>query len=156
MNTNLNDTERRAWDAYRRTSVRLASQLNRYLARSTGLSLPDYEVLEAVATASDSRLRAYELGEELQWEKSRLSHHLKRMEQRGLIERVACESDGRGLWITLTPTGHSAFEQARPGHTADIRRLLLGLASSDQLEAITELSEKVIAGLPDDHDLCEE
>ncbi|CAN5826706.1 MarR family transcriptional regulator [soil metagenome] len=151
----LSETEDRAWRSYVRMSRELTVQLNRSLSRSTGLSLVDYEVLVVLSESADDRLRAYELGMTLRWEKSRLSHHLKRMEGRGLIERRVCESDGRGLWVQLTAAGRAAVEGAAPRHVEDVRRLFVDVLTPGQLEELAEVSEKVVAGLPPGDDLCD-
>ena len=59
------------------------------------------------------------------WERSRLSHHAKRMEGRGLVRRQECCDDGRGAFVTLTPAGREAIETAAPliqarEHTLDV------------------------------------
>lgn len=151
----LTEGELRAWRGYQRMSVGLASRLHHRLIDASGLSLPDYEVLTVLAGATEDRLRAFELGTELQWEKSRLSHHLKRMETRGLVERVACESDGRGLWVALTQSGKESWETATRAHDDEVRRLMLGQISTDQVVLLAEISEKVLAAMPDGDDLCD-
>jgi DNA-binding MarR family transcriptional regulator len=133
--------------------VGIASRLNRELIRVAGLSLPDYEVLSALAATPSGMLRAYELGADLQWEKSRLSHHLKRMSNRGLIERVACESDGRGLWVSIAPAGRGALQQAAPVHDAMIADLLT--LEDEGLQTLAEVSEKVVASMPGGDELCD-
>lgn len=151
----LSDAEARAWSGHKRLSASLFTRLNRELLSAARISLPDYEVLESLASAPDNRLRAYELGTELQWEKSRLSHHLKRMETRGLVERVVCESDGRGVWVTLSRSGLSAYTAAVPIHDAQVREHLTASLTPADLTALAELSEKVIANLPDRARLCD-
>jgi DNA-binding MarR family transcriptional regulator len=152
----LNPVEERAWRGYTEMSARLNAHLHRSLARQTGLSLPDYEVLVHLSESPDDRLRAFELGAALQWEKSRLSHHLTRMERRGLVERQSCESDARGLFVVLTPEGRKAIEEGAPHHVSDVRSSLIDLLSTGQLETIAEISERVIAGLRDDAALCQD
>lgn len=150
----LNTSESRAWRGYQQMSAQLEALLHRNLVRATGLSLSDYEVLVHLTDSPDGVLRAFELGSALQWEKSRLSHHLRRMENRGLIERQSCESDGRGLFVVLTREGRQAIESAAPSHVADVRQYLIDILTPDQLVTLAEISEKVIAGLPSDHDVC--
>lgn len=150
----LNPHESRAWRGYQQMSTQLEALLHRNLVRETGLSLSDYEVLVHLSEATDGVLRAYELGSALQWEKSRLSHHLRRMESRGLVERRTCASDGRGLFVALTRSGRAAIESAAPFHVADVRQYLIDLLTPDQLQVLAEISEKVIAGFPPDQDLC--
>src|SRR5919199_5055369 len=100
----LNQREQRAWRAFLRMHARLAGRLNRELQAGSGLSLADYEVLVQLTDAADGRHRPYELQRLLQWEQSRLSHHLTRMQRRGLVAREECADDGRGAWVVLTPT----------------------------------------------------
>lgn len=152
----LNDSETRAWRGYQAMSSQLDALLHRNLLRSSGLSLSDYAVLVYLSESPQDRLRAYELGAALRWEKSRLSHHLRRMEKRGLVERRTCDSDGRGLWVALTPHGRRSIEEAAPRHVADVRALLVDQLTADQLESLAEITEKVLAGLPGDEDLCDD
>src|SRR5918992_4130761 len=117
----LDEREARAWRGYTRMQVLLTARLHRNLLRETGLSLSDYEVLVHLSEAPDGRLRSFQLSNALQWEKSRLSHHLTRMERRGLVTRQECSTDGRGAFIVLTPNGRAAIEEAAPAHVADVR-----------------------------------
>ena len=151
----LNESEYRAWRGYAEMSARLNAYLHRSLSRKTGLSLSDYEVLVRLSESPHDRLRAYELGAGLQWEKSRLSHHLTRMERRGLLERESCESDGRGLFIVLTPAGRQAIEEAAPHHVTDVRQRMIDILTPQELATMATIAEKVIAGFPTDDDRCE-
>ena len=150
----LDELEDRAWRGYQAMADQVETALHRSLMRATGLSLSDYAVLVHLSEAPEDRLRAFELGTVLRWEKSRLSHHLRRMEKRGLVERRSCETDGRGLHVVLTPVGRRAIEEAAPLHVADVRGFLIDHLSRDQLLALAEISEKVLAGLPSDEGLC--
>lgn len=127
--------------------VQLTAQLHRSLQEATGLSLSDYEVLVHVSESEDGRLRSFELGSQLQWEKSRLSHHLTRMEKRGLVARVECDTDGRGLFVKITSKGWDTIRKAAPHHVDDVRNYLIDLLSDDEMEALATISEKVLARL---------
>ena len=152
----LNEDENRAWRGYAEMSARLGAYLNRSLTRETGLSLSDYEVLVHLSESPHDRLRAYELGASLQWEKSRLSHHLTRMERRGLVSRQMCESDGRGLFIVLTPEGRKAIEEAAPHHVNDVRQMLIDHLTTEELEMVAAVAGRVISRLTDDEALCDD
>lgn len=151
----LDEVEDRAWRGYQAMTDQVETLLQRNLMRSTGLSLPDYAVLVHLSESPEDRLRAFELGAILRWEKSRLSHHLRRMEKRGLVERQTCETDGRGLYISLTTEGRRAIEEAAPLHVTDVRELLVDQLSREQLVALAEITEKVLAALPSADDICE-
>lgn len=150
----LDELEDRAWRGYQAMSEQLDTMLHRSLVRSAGLSLSDYAVLVHLSEAPEDRLRAFELGSALGWEKSRLSHHLRRMENRGLVERRTCETDARGLWAVLTPEGRRTIESAAPIHVDDVHRLVIDQLTRDQLKTLAEITEKVRAGFPDDDSLC--
>src|ERR687889_736361 len=105
----LTEDEQRQWRAYLRMQAQLNAELNRQLQADSELSLADYEVLVQLTDAPDGRLRPYELQRALEWEQSRLSHHLARMQRRGLVERQECPSDARGAFVTLTGAGRSAI-----------------------------------------------
>src|ERR1700677_534353 len=120
----LTADEQRAWRTYLRMSTLLPAHLNRQLQRDSGLSLPEYEVLVQLSEAADQRLRPYQLCEALNWEQSRLSHQLTRMERRGLVAREECAADGRGAFVILRADGAAALQTAAPGHVAAVRQLI--------------------------------
>jgi DNA-binding MarR family transcriptional regulator len=143
----LDPREQRAWRALLAVQTELFAHLRRTLARDTGLSDADYAVLVHLSEAPDERLRIFELVAALQWEKSRLSHQLRRMEQRGLVERTGCETDGRGAFASLTGEGRSAIAAAAPLHVAEVRRHFADPLRTDQLEALIEISSAVLSSL---------
>lgn len=90
------------WESYRRMSVRLGERIGRELARGAGLSEAEFEILEALVEAGEEPVRALALRCGLEWEKSRLSHQLRRMERRGLVVREECPEDRRGAVVRVT------------------------------------------------------
>ena len=115
----------------------------RELARESGLSMPDYQVLSALSEARDHRRRLTELALRMQWSPSRLSHHVTRMEQRELVTRVDCTEDLRAAYVVLTDVGWEAIRQAAPGHVEAVRNHLIDLLSADEIAALTSIGEKV-------------
>jgi DNA-binding MarR family transcriptional regulator len=148
----LDEREARAWRGYTRMRAQLEGRLSRELGRHSGLSDPDYSVLVNLSEAPEGRLRAFELGRALQWEKSRVSHHLKRMEKRQLVSRESCESDARGSFVVITPEGRAAIEAAAPAHVEDVRRYLIDLLSLEQLDVLGDITETVLSHLEGDPD----
>jgi DNA-binding MarR family transcriptional regulator len=143
----LTPQEARAWRGYTRMRVQLQARLDRALARHSGLSDPDYGILVHLSEAPDGRLRPYQLCETLQWEKSRLSHQLTRMAKRGLVAREDCPTDARGAFVVLTPAGRAAIEAAAPAHVEDVRHHLIDVLAPEQLEALADIAETVVAHL---------
>lgn len=148
----LDAREARAWRAYTRMRVQLTARLSRELISRSGLSEADYSVLVTLSEASDGRVRAFALGNALQWEKSRLSHHLTRMSRRGLVVREECESDARGSFVVITEAGRAAIGAAAPAHVDDVRRHLISVLTDEQLDALADIAETVNAGLEADPD----
>ncbi|MEH0825101.1 MULTISPECIES: MarR family winged helix-turn-helix transcriptional regulator [unclassified Micromonospora] len=140
----LDDREDRAWRGYRRMRRLLDLQLARDLMRDAGLSEPDYDVLSDLSEAPDGRLRLGELADRMLWSRSRLSHHLSRMQQRGLVVREECTTDGRGSVVVLTAEGRRAIEAAAPGHVAAVRRHLIDLLDPDELAALDRFTHRVV------------
>jgi DNA-binding MarR family transcriptional regulator len=130
-----------------RMQMRLDGELARTLAAESGLSLPDYAVLVQLTDRPDGRMRIFELAAELGWEKSRLSHHLSRMEKREMVRKEQCDSDRRGAFVVLTDGGRSEIEAAAPGHVAAVRRLFIDHLSAAQLAAVGKAADTVLAAL---------
>jgi len=143
----LDDAEARAWRGYMRMRTLLHAQIVRDLAREAGLSGPDYDVLSNVSEAEGRRSRLGDLAARMAWSKSRLSHHITRMEQRGLVTREDCTSDGRGAFVVLTDAGLRAIQAAAPGHVASVRRHFIDLLSREQLDALAEITRTVVRRL---------
>ena len=114
----LSYDEQRAWRAWLDAHARLSARLNRELQATSGLSLSDYDVLVHLTDVPDGRLRAFELGDGLQWEKSRVSRQVARMATRGLVARQASPEDGRGAYVTITPAGRRGA-RVGPDHLRD-------------------------------------
>jgi DNA-binding MarR family transcriptional regulator len=142
----LDDREQRAWRSFTAAMVRLNTALTRELQRDSGLSGPDYDVLAKLSEAPAQRLRAYELGAATGWEKSRLSHHLTRMEQRGLVAREQCEGS-RFFDVVLTDQGRATIEGAAPTHVGHVRDWFVQALSPEQLDALTEACDAITARL---------
>lgn len=143
----LTAEEQAAWQAYRHMRRLLDAQLERELNRDAGLSEPDYDVLSNVSEQPDRRMRARELAERLKWSSSRLTHHVTRMERRGLVVRETCPSDGRGAVVALTEAGQQAINAAAPSHVASVRGHFVDLLTPEQLRELRTISETVIAHL---------
>ncbi|MPY92714.1 MAG: MarR family transcriptional regulator [Acidimicrobiia bacterium] len=122
-------------------------QIPRDLAQDSGLSDADYTVLVVLSEAPGDRVRMMELAERMLWSRSRVSHHLQRMEERGLVRREEHADNVRAIDAVLTEKGVAAAEVAAPKHVASVRRHLVDLLTEDELRALGDMSERVIAHL---------
>ena len=143
----LDEREQRAWRSLQFMQMRVEGELARRLAADSGLSYPDYLVLVALTDRSDGRMRLFELGGALGWEKSRVSHQVTRMAERGLVTKETCASDRRGADVVITGQGRQVIEAAAPGHVAAVRELFVDRLTPAQLDAIGDAAEVVLAAL---------
>jgi len=130
---------------------RLSGRLNRELARTTGLSDADFAILIALTKVSDASVRVLALRCGLEWEKSRLSHQLRRMEQRGLITRAECPEDNRGSVVRVTDTGRRLVVEAKYHYQQAVRRYVIDVLSPDQLDALGTIADAVLSNLEEPH-----
>ncbi len=143
----LDDRQQRMWRGWVALSSQLPAALHRQLQAESGLSLQDFEVLVHLTDTPDGRVRVSDLARCAGWERSRLSHHVKRMEGRELVERQECCDDGRGAFVAVTPAGRDAIERAAPGHARAVRDLVFASLTAEELEAVTTFTERVLARL---------
>lgn len=145
----LDHDEQRAWRGLITMWTQLNAELARQMATNSDLSMSDFAVLVSLTDVCGGRVRAYELAQSLQWEKSRLSHQLTRMAKRGLIERDECPSDARGQFVAVTEAGLGAIGAAAPPHVAAVRRLFLDGLGLDDVAALTRIAEGTLRRLGD-------
>lgn len=129
----LSERELAVW----RSLLDTTTELRRLLAaelQEVDLSPGDYAVLLALTEAADRTLRSSELADAIDWERSRLSHHLGRMERRGLIRRADCPGDNRGALVLLTEDGYEAIRRASGPHLRAVKRLFADALEPQQLD----------------------
>jgi DNA-binding MarR family transcriptional regulator len=138
-----------AWTRFQRMHARLTDRLNREIARETGLSQADFEILCALIQQPDTPVRALALRCGIEWEKSRLSHQLRRMEQRGLVTREVCEEDNRSILIRITPAGRVLAEAARHLYDHALTQYVTDSLTPDQIDVLDEITESILTQLGD-------
>jgi DNA-binding MarR family transcriptional regulator len=143
----LTAEEQRVWRRWLTLNAQLSATLQRELQDDAGLSTQDYEVLVHLTDSPEGRMRVTDLARLMQWERSRVSHHVTRMERRRLVQRVECAEDGRGAFVVITPQGRAAIEQAAPGHVNTVRRLVFDALSPQEVDAFGTIIDKALAQL---------
>ncbi len=132
--------ELRIWREFIETVEALSWRLAVRLQSESALSPGDYQVLLALSEADGHRMRPSELAVVIGWERSRLSHHLGRMEKRGLISRDPCAVDGRGAEVVLARHGSDCFRRATVPHLRAVRELFIDALSQEQLAATDDIA----------------
>ncbi|WP_188192098.1 MarR family winged helix-turn-helix transcriptional regulator [Nonomuraea sp. SYSU D8015] len=140
----LSPAEQQAWRAFIRVHQQLSATLSRDLQAHSKLSGPDYEILVALTDVPEGRQRFQDLAKSVDWEQSRLSHHIARMCKRGLVGREECAEDGRAAYVVLTPAGREAIEAAAPKHVAAVRRLVIDALTPDELATLERISNRIL------------
>jgi DNA-binding MarR family transcriptional regulator len=143
----LDPGQQRAWLAYIRVQLRLAYEMNRQLLSDGGMSLPDYDVLTALSVADGGTMPITVLAAHIGWERSRVSHHARRMSARGLVTCGPSAADRRVTEVTLTGRGRQALEEAAPGHVDLVRRLFFGGLPDGLVGPLGEALERVYANI---------
>lgn len=155
----LDAGEQSAWRAYLDMNAKLTTRLNREMQDESGISIADFSVLVQLSEHVDDRMRVLELARALGWEKSRLSHQLTRMQQRGLITRSNCSEDRRGAFVVLTEPGRETVEAAAPRHVESVRRYLFDELSAEQVAGLEDIARAVVtridAACAGTEDTCE-
>ena len=138
----MTSTELATWRSLVDTTAELRRVLGAELEESS-LSPADYQVLLALSEADGGRLRSSELARTIDWERSRLSHHLARMERRRLIRREDCATDSRGAEVSLTPEGARAFRRATAPHMRSIKKHFADALTPDQFATLAGILESL-------------
>ncbi len=140
----LDEQEMQVWRRWLRVQTELSAALGRELSRDSGLSLQDFETLVWLSEAPDERLRISVLAERMHWERSRLSHHLRRMSARGLVGKEGCPEDGRGSFVNLTEAGRRALDEAAPDHVRAVRRFFFDGMDRGELGVFAAFLQRVL------------
>lgn len=143
----LTETEQHAWRSFVRMHDKIIGRLAREVQAETGLSAADYGVLVHLTEVPEGRLRVLELAKAVEWEKSRMSHHINRMAKRGLVVREECPSDGRVAFVVVTPAGREALVAAAPRHVEAVRRMFIDPLSPAELAMLAQISNRITEGL---------
>src|ERR1700759_2934919 len=139
----LTPDQQRAWLAYMRVQLRLTYEMNRELQADSDLSLSDYDVLNALRYAAGGRMRITALAARIGWERSRLSHHVRRLQNRGLVDCRPAPADRRATEIPLTDRGGDEIPRASTGHVDLVRRLFFDGLPDELLKPLTVGLESV-------------
>jgi DNA-binding MarR family transcriptional regulator len=139
----LDDDEQATWRAFLASSRLLADRLDRELQAGAGMPHAYYEILVRLSEAPDRAMRMSDLAERCDSSRSRLSHAVSRLEERGWVRRDTVPADRRGAVAVLTDAGLAALEAAAPIHVEGVRRHLFDQLDPAQIEALAEISRRL-------------
>jgi DNA-binding MarR family transcriptional regulator len=134
----MTSAELRVWRSLIDTTADLRRILGAQLQESD-LSPADYAVLLALSEAAGHSLRSSQLAASMDWERSRVSHQLGRMERRGLVRRDSCATDSRGAVVSLTPEGADIVRRASSPHLRAIKRNFADALTLEQIDQLGDI-----------------
>ncbi|UOY03658.1 MarR family winged helix-turn-helix transcriptional regulator [Blastococcus sp. PRF04-17] len=143
----LDAEEQKAWRAWLYSTQLLHDRLDRDLIHQTGISHAYYEILVALSEAPDRMMRMSELADRCLSSRSRLSHAVSRLEERGWVRRQTCAEDGRGQLAVLTDEGFAALEAAAPVHVESVRLHLFDQLTPEQVAHMRDFGETLLRHL---------
>ena len=145
----LDEREAQVWRAFLDLQRDVEGVVERRLS-AVGLSTAEYALLAPLSEAPEEGLRPGALGRQVGWDRSRVSHQLRRLEQRGLVARVECPSDRRGTVVQMTRAGREAVRAAAPSHVTTVRRHFIDLLTPEQGDVLVAVARRVRASVPPD------
>ena len=137
------------WHAVTVMRAAVERAVEQRLQRDAGLSLADFDVLRGLSVAEGHRLRAGALADSLGWEKSRISHQVRRMTDRGLLAKSGCPTDGRGTWVELSGPGKDALAAAACGYAEVLQDAFFDRLEPDEKVALHRAAVRVHEGVAD-------
>ena len=146
----LSPEEQRAWRAYLEATYLLFDALDRQLQQDAGIPHAYYEILVRLSEEPGRAMRMSRLADLTRSSRSRLSHAVARLEERGWVERVDCPTDRRGQLAHLTDQGFDALAAAAPGHVETVRTHVIDPLTPEQIDQLAAIGEALIAGLEKD------
>jgi DNA-binding MarR family transcriptional regulator len=141
----LTAEEQHTWRAFLTAAQTLFATVESQLQHDSGIPHGYYEILVRLSEAPDRSLRMSQLAEAATSSKSRLSHAVARLEERGWVERSDCATDRRGQFARLTDAGLAVLESAAPGHVEQVRSSLFDQLTPEQVSQLLAISEAVVA-----------
>ena len=140
----LDEQQQRDWRATILGMTMLLTQLSRDLEATTGLSMPEYELLVRLSESPDRTARMSDLADQVVHSRSRVTHTVTRLEKAGLVERRRADADGRGIVAALTDAGFASLEAAAPHHVRSVRSRSVDVRGTEELHGLGGAMRKIL------------
>jgi DNA-binding MarR family transcriptional regulator len=141
----LTDAEVSSWLSLVRLTSWLPWSIDQQLRRDSNLGMVEYQVMARLSQSPARTLRMSSLADLANASLSRLSHLVKRLEERGLVRREPDPADGRFTLATLTDQGFRTLAEAAPGHVAHVRSLVIDVLSPEQLRRLGQAADRIVS-----------
>jgi DNA-binding MarR family transcriptional regulator len=139
----LSPDQQHEWRSLLAGLTLLLDHMDRGLREHSDLSLPEYEILVRLSEAPGRQLRMAQLADSISHSRSRVTHTVARLERAGVVQRRACESDGRGVNAELTELGWRRLTEAAPQHVRKVRAALIDQVTAEDLATVGRVFREV-------------
>jgi len=148
MTTNwLSEDEMRAWVRFAAVMELLPGVLDSQMRRDADLTQFEYYVLAMLSETEDRTLRMTTLAAKTNATLPRLSHVVRRLTDRGLVDRFPCPTDGRATNVRLTDSGRAKVEAAAPAHVATVREHVFDALTPEQVDHLGAITGAMLTRL---------
>jgi DNA-binding MarR family transcriptional regulator len=139
----LSPIEQHAWRAFLQATLQLQAQLDHELERDAGMPFAYFQILVMLSDAHERTMRMSDLAERTWSSRSRLSHAVDRLEERGWVHRTSCPTDKRGAFAVLTDAGFAELAAAAPKHLDSVRRHVFDRLTPEQVGQLADISSRI-------------
>ncbi|WP_312713734.1 MarR family winged helix-turn-helix transcriptional regulator [Corynebacterium flavescens] len=140
----LNDSEQELWRLLLAAIRKINRGMEETLMAGGEVSASEFSVLVSLSEAKDNQMRLRELCSSLDWDRSRTSHQVTRMERRGLVSKNKSLGDARGVVVTITEEGMDRLRRAAPEHVESVRRLVFDHLQEDDVPSLLRFFQGVM------------
>jgi DNA-binding MarR family transcriptional regulator len=126
--------------AFNRCYTNILGLLDNHLLKSE-YSLAEGRILYEVSVGAN--VRASDIMNAMDIDKSYLSRLLKKMEKQGLIAKTPAQNDARATYIYLTPHGQGIFSKLNSASNKQVIELLSHLTRKKQVELTNHMNSIV-------------
>ncbi|MGD9959908.1 MarR family winged helix-turn-helix transcriptional regulator [Nocardioides sp.] len=140
----LDDDQRQAWVRLAAVLELLPGVLDSQLRRDAGLTHFEYFTLASLSEAPDRTWRMTTLARRTNATLPRLSHVVRRLEDRGLVERLPCPQDARATNARLTAQGWQTLQETAPGHVATVRHHVIDALDPEQVDQLADIAQAIL------------
>ncbi len=123
----------------------IEGRLEKSLQSGHDLSVVEFTVLDALARQDGWHMRMQQLARAAALSASATTRLVTRLENRGLLHRVLCADDRRGIYTELTAAGERLLAEARPTHDATLREALTDAEAMPELAPLVRSLTEVVA-----------
>ena len=140
----LDDEEQELWRLLLGAVRKINRGMDETLKAGGEVSASEFAVLVALSEAPEQRLRLHELCTQLEWDRSRASHQVTRMEKRGLLYKEPDAVDARGINVCVTHVGIEHLRRAAPEHVESVRRMVFDHLQPEDVPALRRFFNGVL------------